>query len=212
MVKRSAVFLHRWLGVALCLLFLLWFPSGIGMMYWEFPSVTADDRLERSPSLDPSTIRLSPGDAYAVLSLAQPPLQVRLNTFDGRPVYRFRTTEGEAMVYADSGAIQTDAVPAALLARAASRWVGQPASAATVVNVDTIDQWTVQEPFRMQRPMQKYAWPNGEQVYVSRRSGEVVQYTTTAARVGAYVGPIPHWFYFTPLREAAGDLEPVSSS
>jgi prolipoprotein diacylglyceryltransferase len=30
--------------------------------------------------------------------------------------------------------------------------------------------------------------------------GEVVQYTTTPSRVGAYLGPIPHWLYFTPLR------------
>jgi hypothetical protein len=27
-----------------------------------------------------------------------------------------------------------------------------------------------------------------------------VQYTTTASRIGAYLGPIPHWLYFTPLR------------
>ena len=45
------------------------------------------------------------------------------------------------------------------------------------------------------------AWPNGEQVYVSQATGEVVQYTTTASRIGAYLGPIPHWFYFTPLRK-----------
>src|SRR5229473_5005493 len=47
--KRIAIFVHRWLGVALCLFFLLWFPSGIGMMYWDFPSVTAADRLDREP-------------------------------------------------------------------------------------------------------------------------------------------------------------------
>jgi hypothetical protein len=28
-----------------------------------------------------------------------------------------------------------------------------------------------------------------------------VQYTTTASRLGAYAGPITHWFYFTPLRK-----------
>ena len=28
-----------------------------------------------------------------------------------------------------------------------------------------------------------------------------MQYTTTASRIGAYLGPIPHWFYFTPLRK-----------
>ncbi len=37
-------------------------------------------------------------------------------------------------------------------------------------------------------------------MYFSQVSGEVVQYTTTASRLGAYVGAIPHWLYFTPLR------------
>jgi hypothetical protein len=27
-VFRVLLFVHRWLGVALCVLFLLWFPSG----------------------------------------------------------------------------------------------------------------------------------------------------------------------------------------
>ena len=36
---------------------------------------------------------------------------------------------------------------------------------------------------------------------ISGASGEVVQYTTTAARFWAYLGAIPHWLYFTPLRK-----------
>ncbi len=201
MLKRSAIFVHRWLGVALCLLFLLWFPSGIGMMYWDFPGVSAGDRLDRAASLDPSTIRLSPAEAYAVTGQpqAQPPSQVRLNTFDGRPVYRFHAAGGESVVYADTGARQTG-VSNDLAARVASAWVRQPAAAATVATIDDADQWTVQGSFRSQRPLSKFSWPNGEQVYISRSSGEVVQYTTTASRLGAYLGPIPHWIYFTPLR------------
>src|SRR6185503_10557644 len=39
-----------------------------------------------------------------------------------------------------------------------------------------------------------------QQVYIAEGSGEVVQYTTPGSRLGAYVGAIPHWFYFTPLR------------
>ena len=50
------------------------------------------------------------------------------------------------------------------------------------------------------RPLWKYSWPDGQQVYVSGTSGEVVQYTTTASRIEAYFGAIPHWLYFTPLR------------
>jgi hypothetical protein len=195
---RVAIFVHRWLGVALCLFFLVWFPSGIGMMYWDFPSVTAEDRLDRSPALDPSTIRLSPAEAYAALGLSQPPARVRLNTFDGRPVYRFHAARGERLVYADTGARQID-VPKELMQRVASAWTGQPASAAAVSAVG-VDQWTVDGSFRGLQPLWKYSWPNGERVYVSEASGEVVQYTTTASRTFAYLGPIPHWLYFTPLR------------
>jgi len=198
-VKRAAIFVHRWLGVALCLFFLLWFPSGIGMMYWDFPEVTAGDRLERSPALDRSTIHLSPAEAYAVIGQSQRPSQVRLNIFDGRPVYRFRAARDEAIVFADDGT--RPAAPSNdLAARAAAAWTGQPAAAATVTTLDAADQWTVQGLFRSLRPLRKYSWPNGEEVYVSAASGEVVQYTTTASRIGAYLGPIPHWIYFTPLR------------
>ena len=56
MIKRALIFVHRWLGVALCLMFLLWFPSGIGMMYFPMPEVTQASRFERLPILDASKI------------------------------------------------------------------------------------------------------------------------------------------------------------
>ena len=201
MLKRVVILVHRWLGVALCLFFLLWFPSGIGMMYWDFPGVGAADRLDRSPSLDPTTIHVSPAEAFAVTGQRQPPSQVRLTTFDGRPVYRFRAGRGDTLVYADTAAIQAAAVPNELAARVASAWVGQPAAGAIAETLDDVDQWTVQGSLRALRPLRRYSWANGEQVYVSVASGDVVQYTTTRSRIGAYLGPIPHWVYFTPLRK-----------
>src|SRR5688572_8838736 len=185
MLKRIAILIHRWLGVALCLFFLVWFPSGIGMMYWPFPDVTPGDRLERAPALDATKIRLSPAEALNRLAAPPPPAQVRLNTFDGRPVYRFRAGRGESIVYADTGEEQIE-VPREMVERAASTWTRQPATAARVEAMEEADQWTVQAPLRNLRPMWKYSWPNGEQVYVSGASGEVVQYTTTASRIGAY--------------------------
>jgi uncharacterized membrane protein len=200
MLKKAIVFLHRWLGVAVCLLFLVWFPSGIGMMYWDFPGVTADDRLDRSIALDESTIRLSPAEAFARTGQTPPPSEVRLNTFDGRPAYRFRVGRSDVLVYADTGELRAEHVLPALADRVAAAWVGQPLANAALETLNDVDQWTVQGSFRTQRPLRKLSWPNGEQVYVSQSSGEVVQYTTTASRIGAYLGPIPHWIYFTPLR------------
>jgi hypothetical protein len=199
MLKRTLLIVHRWLGVALCLVFLLWFPSGIGMMYWEFPGVSADDRLERAPSLNVSTVRLSPSEAYATLQMPQPPTSARLNTFDGRPIYRFRTDDIDSLVYADTGMEQV-LVSREMMDRIASRWTGQPIDTAAVRMLDEVDQWTVQANFKRLAPLWKYTWPNGEQVYLSEMTGEVVQYTTAASRLGAYLGPIPHWLYFTPLR------------
>src|SRR5258707_13716224 len=160
MIKRALIFTHRWLGVTLCLLFLLWFPSGIGMMYWDFPSVAPADRLDRSPSLDSSTIRVSPSEAYAALDETQPATDVRLNTFDGRPAYRFRAARRDSVVYADTGARQVEASKELML-RVASAWSGQPPGAATVAAVD-VDQWTVEGSFRSLRPLWKYSWADGQ--------------------------------------------------
>ena len=80
MLKRLVIVAHRWLGVAICLVFLLWFPSGIGIMYWDFPSVGPGDRLERSASLDPSKVLLSPAEAHARVATLPDPTHVRLNT------------------------------------------------------------------------------------------------------------------------------------
>jgi hypothetical protein len=46
-----------------------------------------------------------------------------------------------------------------------------------------------------------FSWPDGEQVYVSARNGDVVQHTTRETRLAAYFGAIPHWLYWTPLRK-----------
>jgi len=88
-VIRAAVVIHRWLGVALCPLFLLWFLSGIAMMYADFPAVTDHDRLMRAAGLKTSSVVLTPRDAFAVLHSTGSPSAVRLNTVDTRPVYRF---------------------------------------------------------------------------------------------------------------------------
>jgi PepSY-associated TM region len=199
-LKRSLIFLHRWLGVALCVLFILWFPSGFVMMYWDYPEVGPGDRLDHSPALDPAQVKLTPEAAFKLLEWDRQPDQVRLNSFDGRPVYRFRSGRDEGIVYADTGAIQDD-VTSELMDRVAAAWSGQAASSAAKEQNTEEDQWTVAGNFRALRPLIKYSFADGQQVYVSEKSGEVVQATTRGSRIGAYFGAIPHWMYFTPLRK-----------
>ena len=151
-LKKFAVFLHRWMGVTFCLLFTWWFLSGIFMMYWDYPSVRAADRLERAPFLDASRIHLEPQAAYDRLAFDQPPDQVRLSMYDGRPAYRFRVGGEESLVYADDGQVQTEFPPEMTL-RIAAAWIGQQERAASVETNTEEDQWTVSGQFSALRPL-----------------------------------------------------------
>ena len=197
--RKYAILLHRWLGVCFCALFALWFVSGIVLMYWTYPEVGAAERLARSAPLDAAQVRIPPEQAFARLQLDGPPARARLTMLDGRPVYRFLWNGDPFLVHADTGD-PVEEIPAAMARRIASEWTGQPAAAALQSTLDAQDQWTVSEEFSALRPFWKYRWPDGEEVYVSQVTGEVAQYTTRGSRLGAYLGAIPHWLYFTPLR------------
>ena len=199
-MKRTLVVVHRWLGVPLSVLFAIWFPSAIGMMYWDFPTITPRDQLAHGRALDPRAIRITPAGALAAARVLDTPQELRLNTFDGRPVYRIRRGPSDVVVFADTGAIRGRA-DSDLMRRIASTWAGRDAHDPHVDAVTAVDQWTVQAPLRTLRPMWKFSFTDGQQVYVAEATGEVVQHTTIASRAGAYLGPIPHWLYFTPLRQ-----------
>jgi hypothetical protein len=207
LLKRSLIFIHRWLGVALSILFMLWFCSGIVMMYWSFPGISREDRLKRAPVLNPAQIKLTPEEAWASRRRETRPGGVRLASFDGRPVYRFTAGAAggqgggdQAMVFADDGSMPGK-IDDALIDRTAAAWAGQPLAAAKKESVEEVDQWTVVGQLRTMRPLFKYSFADGQQVYVSGRDAEVVQYTTSESRFWAYLGAIPHWVYFTPLRK-----------
>lgn len=199
-LRKIAIFAHRWTGVAFCLLFCWWFVSGIFMMYFDYPDINESDRLARAKAIDVTRVSVSPEQAWAALRMPGAPDELTLGMFDGRPIYWFEIGRSRTGVYADDGQVQ-NAFAAALNLRTASAWTGQPAFAAEVEPVRDVDQWTVGGIYTRGAPLVRYRWPNGEEVYVSARTGEVVQYTTRASRIRAWLGPIPHWLYFTPLRK-----------
>ena len=61
--RRVLIYTHRWLGIAGCVVFLVWFVSGIVMMYARMPRLTAEERLARLPTLDLTHVTVSPADA-----------------------------------------------------------------------------------------------------------------------------------------------------
>jgi hypothetical protein len=166
------------------------------LAYWDYPEVSERDVFAHAEVIDPARIQIGPQEAYARLQEERPPSSARLLMFDGRPAYRF----DHVLVYADDGQPQVG-FPPELTQRIASTWVRQPSALATLTTLEGPDQWTLGGEFGALRPLDKYSWSDGAEVYVSEVTGEVVQATTSASRLGAYFGAIPHWLYFTRLRE-----------
>lgn len=187
------------MGVGFCVLFAVWFVSGIVLMYWDFPRWSAAKRLAGMEALNAGQIRLTPTDAFSRLDASEAPQRVRITMLDGRPVYRFHYGTRQRLVHADDGSPPTP-VDEAVGRRLSAAWLDRPADQATFDGPLDVDQWTVHPSVRPYGPFLKYSWDDGHEVYVAEPSGEVVQQTTSAERLGAWLGAIPHWLYFTPIR------------
>ena len=64
--RKALILSHRYLGIVLSLVIVMWFATGIVMMYaGGMPRLTPELRLERLPPLELSRIQLTPSDALA---------------------------------------------------------------------------------------------------------------------------------------------------
>ena len=196
-LHRWLVLTHRYLGIPLGAVFVVWFASGIVMMYTgDMPRLTPERRLAQRPRLDVTRVALAPAAAARSAHLSPSPRRALLLTVLDRPAYRF---DG-VTVFADSGERLGEVGPAAAAA-IASRFTGLPLDAVEYVRrLDEPDQWTLVE--RQQLPLHqlRIADAAGTALYVSPRTGDVVMATTRRSRALAWLGAIPHWFYFTALR------------
>ena len=105
LLRKLLILSHRYLGIAISLLVMMWFSTGIVMMYaGGMPRLTPELRLERMPALDLSRVQLTPADAIARAELSFPPDRVALSTIMERPAYRLAV--GRTMtVFADTGEV-----------------------------------------------------------------------------------------------------------
>ena len=82
--------------------------------------------------------------------------------------------------------------------------VEQDVLPSSAVRVETLerDQWTVPQGLNPLRPLHRIELNDaaGTELYVSARTGEVVRDTTRSERFWNWLGSVPHWIYFTPLR------------
>ncbi|MDR7334961.1 PepSY domain-containing protein [Roseateles asaccharophilus] len=211
-VRRWLYWTHRWLGVIGCLMFVMWLLSGLVMMYVGYPSLTAAERLAGLAPLRTGQARLSAADALARLPpevREQAPRRIVLEMLaDGAggtaiPVWRILDAKGRAHAWS-----AVDGQPLRAFGAEQALWIARSftgQSGGHVAETLQRDQWTVPQGLDLLRPLHRVEMGDaaGTELYVSSVSGEVVRDTTRHERVWNWLGAVPHWIYFTPLRADA---------
>jgi hypothetical protein len=195
--RRFTFLVHRWLGIALALLMAVWAISGVVMMYVAFPETTAQERLAG----------LEPLDLSACCANASPPSAGIIETASiemavGQPVLRWTGPDGIGMMGLGGTTPLFGSADAGEIART---HMAQTFGAVPPMRLAPTerDQWTVTGQFRRHAPLYKvsFADDRGTVLYVSGATGEVVQDTSSHERFWNWLGSVPHWLYFTALRE-----------
>ena len=203
---KALVLLHRWLGIGFCLLFAMWFASGIVMHFVPFPSLDEDARFAGLLPIDLSQVLRGPDEAAAASDRGQVRRVRLLQRMDG-PVYITSGGSGLVAVHAtDLSDASVKSEQLALdIAQAHERRRGIETAHATLDGAADYDQWSVPNRFDHHRPLYRVALHDvaGTELYVSSTTGEVVLATTRKERAWNYLGSVAHWIYPTGLRKHA---------
>ena len=196
--RKLLIYSHRWLGIVITVMFLIWTLSGVVLMYYGHPQITTGERLLRLEPIDFSTAIVTPGEAAAKAGIK--PYRVRLSMLDGRPVYRFtRVSIGNwSAVYADTGEVLHP-----MGREQALKWMRQfaPEHASTMTYdayLKTPDEYTRIPTLAGYVPLHRIAMndPAGTEYYISEKSNDIVQKTDRRGRILAISGYVLHNLFF----------------
>jgi hypothetical protein len=195
-MARLILLLHRYLGIAVGALMVMWCLSGIVMLYVSYPALGEDVRLKHlQPIAWRNCCRLADAPRADFQSGG-----ISVEMLDGRPVL-FSRADSRPIDLSTGFLIEgISADQAAGVAKGFTANASPPAP--QLLGLIDRDQWTVSGDFNSERPLYHFGLADaaGTELYVSSRSGRAVQMTTARERFWNWLGAIPHWLYFTELR------------
>jgi len=200
-MARLILLLHRYLGIGVGVLMVMWCLSGVVMMYVSYPALAESARLRAlEPIAWSGCCRISEALSN---SLAAAGATIEMQA--GRPVLFLGASQGGRPIDLLTGS-RIESVAALQASETARRFIAGAQAAPQMLGLIDHDQWTVSGEFNSQRPLYRFALGDaaGTEIYVSSISGRAVQATTARQRFWNWLGAVPHWLYFTELRRHAG--------
>lgn len=211
--NRSIQKIHKYTGIIIALFFLMWFISGIVLLYHKYPRISDEDRYAHTESLQ--LAELPPVTSIPGLSDSTKLKSISVSREFGQTVWSVRKSgkhsanpmeakpeaDGKFYITSDSVKIELQKPSEAQLDSIAALW----AETGTIIKKDTLTKrgpWVLYERYEKSLPIIKYSFDNPEksEIFISQNSGEVLQATTRSERIWSWFGAIPHKFYFANLR------------
>jgi hypothetical protein len=193
--------LHRYLGIAVGALMVMWCVSGVVMMYVSYPALDESVRLKNLTPIDWSgCCRLPDG----LVAGSSPIGNARIEMLARRPALLVGDRTRTRLIDGITGDAIDRVSPEQAAAVAEVFAAGTSTAAPSFALIDH-DQWTVSGDFDADRPLYRFHLGDKARtdLYVSSTTGQAVQITTASERFWNGLGSVPHWLYFTELRHRA---------
>ncbi len=201
-IKRAFVLVHLYLGLVLCLVFAIWFVSGIAMIYYRTPVLDAIQRVSFEQPLGSELEFARPAELTGLVADWSEVEELSAGTFQGRPLYRWRLGDGQwRSGWADDGC--SASFDAERLAPAAFSWFGGEAAFRYSGSFDENSQWTFFREVRGHLPLHRFTTGHSllrNDVYFSSQTGEPLITTSPTSRLLYVLGPGLHYASFYPIR------------
>lgn len=192
-LKKLLFFIHRWIGALTSFLFLVWFISGFVMIYHSFPKPISNSNqgLSHISNLDSIT------DPTPLL-VQNKVSALTLKCINNLAMYSIGRRK-EAL-YDASTLIPVDEFSQQECQQIAGQTFSSSIKKEAILN--DYDQWIPWVHYNVHFPIYKYWLDDDDKTiaYISSKTGAIVQETTRKSRTMAWLGAIPHWFYFKSLR------------
>ncbi len=197
-LKNSLIRIHNFTGTVLSLMFVIWFLSGFVLIYAGFPHASKKERFLHLNQLTQSDFRSiqMPSSSFSG--------RVELEKMNDTPVYRVYKGRKSQKVYNAVTLKEIKGVSEKYAIALAEDFNGN--KIAKVEKLKALDQWMPWSYYKPLLPFYKCVMSDNAhtRLYISEKTGNIVQQTTRTSRWAARLGAIPHWIYFKSLRLKKG--------
>lgn len=201
-MRRLLFLIHRYLGIGIGLVMVMWCLSGFVMMYVPYPTVSDKQVMQGNVPLDlGACCDTSRIESLGLVDVNRFTVEMLGDTL----VLRFRASGSRNPIINLRNGEQIEGISLARAEDIARSFKARSGIAGEIVDRREVvrDQWTVTPYYDYYRPLYRFTAndPAQTQWYVSSNTGETAQLTTKFQRFWNWLGSVPHWLYPEVLRQ-----------